>query len=405
MLHHDIQPAHRAPAKATQKVVRSVVRHTPTDLLLTLLLTAVTVGVIAGTSWFVSGGTFGTQAEDQTQIEALRAREILTSEVRGEGKDAMVSYSYKGEALPEKLTEREVIELRTQSSFTESLGKDEHGKGIYSAVLFPRPSFLNQDGVWYYIEYGVAPKRIFDAAHKDRALVHSLIPRALAATDTVYASAGDGQVGQALNATWSGAYSATSGVAIYTDTTLTLQAAVTSGKVSGASIARGFLPFVTSTIPATATVSAASLNVRVAATPTGPGDAYSYVTVVQTSQATHTSLSDTDYDNVGSTEGIDAGDRETISGMTSGVYLSFPLNGTGRGWIAKNGAASNCSATAGVTCLGLREGHDITNNAPATDATPSAVSFNSSEASGTSQDPYLSVTYSAGFAFWQFDLF
>lgn len=58
----------------------------------------------------------------------------------------------------------------------------------------------------------------------------------------------------------------------------------------------------------------------------------------------------------------------------------------------------------GTTCLGVREGHDTTNASIATDKS-NLVTISTSEASGTSVDPYLSITYTAPFAFWQFQDF
>ncbi len=62
------------------------------------------------------------------------------------------------------------------------------------------------------------------------------------------------------------------------------------------------------------------------------------------------------------------------------------------------------NAAKGTTCLGVREGHDTTNSAVTTD-TENTVVIASSENTGTTADPYLSITYSAPFAFWQFQDF
>ncbi|HYD92893.1 MAG TPA: hypothetical protein VEB18_00310 [Candidatus Paceibacterota bacterium] len=59
------------------------------------------------------------------------------------------------------------------------------------------------------------------------------------------------------------------------------------------------------------------------------------------------------------------------------------------------------NSSKGTTCFALREGHDTTDNTIANNSR-GYVHFSTSEVSGTSQDPYLSVTYTAPFAFWQF---
>jgi len=86
------------------------------------------------------------------------------------------------------------------------------------------------------------------------------------------------------------------------------------------------------------------------------------------------------------TEGIDAGNRADITGVSTSAYTSFPLNATGIGWINKTG----------FTLLGTREGHDATNNAPSASATYERATFANSEYTGTDHDPYLDVTVSGG---------
>jgi hypothetical protein len=404
MQHHDIRPISRQALRTGTQAVNRAVKATPKDLIYTVLLAGVTISVVTASSWFVGGNLHRINEHDQEILAQLAQRDVLVSEVRGEGADAVVVYAYKGEPIEGLLTTQEVLALRTQSSFTESIGKDETGKGIYTTVSFSRPSYVREGDGWRYIEYDEAPKRLFDRAKQPGVLGWRLLPTAIAA-DTIYAGSGDGVVATLLQATWNDAYAATTGTETNGSTEVSTNAAVSTGKVGGSSITRAFLPFNTSTIPAGATITAASLAVYATSTPTTPGDAFSYVTVVRTSQATHTTLVAADYDNIGSTEGISSGDRKTISTITSGNYVTFPLNSTGISWIAKSGAASNCSATAGITCIGLRDGHDIQNSAPASDVNPSYAVFSSSESTGTSQDPYLSVTYTAAFAFWQFDIF
>ncbi len=142
-------------------------------------------------------------------------------------------------------------------------------------------------------------------------------------------------------------------------------------------------------------------------------DGTDFLTVTQTSQATHTVLANADYDQCGAisnpTEGVDSGQRKDITSVTTSAYLIFTLNSTGMGWIKKSGQASACTATTGVTCLGVREGHDVTNSAIISGfdvVAENLVSLSSSEHTGTSQDPYLSVTYSTGqpvlWQMWEF---
>ena len=76
--------------------------------------------------------------------------------------------------------------------------------------------------------------------------------------------------------------------------------------------------------------------------------------------------------------------------------------GTNTGFAGAQGIVvmQYANLTKGTTCLGIREGHDTTNSAITNDTT-NEVNFTSIQAPG-SQDPYLSITYTAPFAFWQF---
>ncbi|MEK7090064.1 MAG: hypothetical protein AAB930_00570, partial [Patescibacteria group bacterium] len=84
--------------------------------------------------------------------------------------------------------------------------------------------------------------------------------------------------------------------------------------------------------------------------------------------------------------------RIDIGSISTSAYNVWTLNASGLTWIAKNGAASACSATTAITCIGVLEGHDVINSAVATNASSTAF-LRDSETSGTSQDPYLTVIY------------
>ncbi|MFA4888791.1 MAG: hypothetical protein WC628_04370 [Candidatus Omnitrophota bacterium] len=201
-------------------------------------------------------------------------------------------------------------------------------------------------------------------------------------TDTVssyYSGVGDGQVESLNSSTWSTVHDASAGVASdYTSTPiyLTLDASYWIG--------RAFVPVYTYDLLDDAIITAASLKIYPTYTADNDNDGSDYLTVVQTTQASTSSLVLEDFDQCGAvstpTEGIDSGERKDITNITTSTYLSFTLNATGRGWINK----------AGYTMLGIREGHDTTNDPI---ANSNEVHFSSSEATGTSQDPYLEVTW------------
>ena len=124
--------------------------------------------------------------------------------------------------------------------------------------------------------------------------------------------------------------------------------------------------------------------------------------LVETSQASSTALGTADYDTCGDaidnpTEGTDNEDRENnICGKADGVWVEFVMNTTGKGWIKKSGEASTCGTETGWTCLGLREGHDVTDDPITESGNHNNVfaAIRSSEHTGITYDPKLIVVYS-----------
>jgi len=221
-------------------------------------------------------------------------------------------------------------------------------------------------------------------------LQNAVFPVTADLTMSFYTGAGDGYVGtQPYPAAWSTQHPDTTGRAVdYTSS----DAAVTTGAYwSGAgylSINRAFVPFDTSTLPSTATVTAATLKLYAVDKRDDFNDAYSYLNVFQGSQASNTSLVNADVDNCGDaiTNPTKGSSDIDITGLSTGAYASFPLNSTGLGWINKTGYTKLC----------LREGHDTTNNAVVNNGMfwkVSGLDFSTSEAAGTSQDPELDITY------------
>lgn len=207
-------------------------------------------------------------------------------------------------------------------------------------------------------------------------------------TETFYPTAGDGYAYKS-SASWDTAHDATTGLG----RTATASALVVgTGKTTTSYyLYRAFLPFDTSSIPDDATIISATLNVYPYAKKNEDNDGDDFVTVVQTSQASTTTLSQEDFDQAGSTdnptEGIDTSERKDITSVTAGTYFTFNLNSTGRDWISKTD----------VTKLGLREGHDVIDSS-FTSSSTTASQYNylytrSSEYSSTTYDPYLAVTY------------
>lgn len=119
-------------------------------------------------------------------------------------------------------------------------------------------------------------------------------------------------------------------------------------------------------------------------------DAYAYLSIVQSSPASNTAIAIGDYDAIGDainnpTEGVDSGDRVSVSSISVDSYSDFTFNSTGLDWIA----------TSGVTKLGSRSGHDIEDVQPAGQGY-TGWNYYGAEESGTTSDSKLVVEHSAG---------
>ncbi|MGE5540692.1 MAG: hypothetical protein ACM3TU_00175 [Bacillota bacterium] len=398
---HDIRSTNRHPEKPRRGFWNETVATF-------LIVVGALVIISFATQLTLSHTSKLTQKQAAAAREELAARTVIESHTEGRGSSATVKYAYLGDPLPAKLVPDEVVNRRTAQSYTRDLGVDpeDTSKHRYETVSYARPTFVEHDGAWYYVEYGIAPKALFDSvAGKKTSFLSRLIPKALAdSSASLFSGSGDGYVEDSGAATWAGAHDATTGTLADTAGTESIVGGVfISSKSSTYAVDRTFLPFDTSSIPSTAVILSATLNVYATSTTLAQAGAWDYVTVVQTSQASHTALVTTDFDNVGTTEGIDSGQRKNMKTMTNGSLQAFTLNSTGMSWITTQSHTSSCSATAGITCFGLRSGFDVNNTTATT--TNNNVDFMTSETSGTANDPSLAVTYRAGFAFWEFDIF
>lgn len=334
------------------------------DALVTGALALVVLAVVwsAGGAVRDTGPTSSLERQARAEkISLIKKQTILshTEDTLPSG-SVVVRYTYLGEKLPEKLAEDEVPALRTEKSWTRQKGTGANGQAIYEAIMFPSPQYVRYLEQWYRLEYGEAPKETYDAANKGF-FSFLPIPVAHAVSVNQFDHTGDGHISSYNASTWAGAHDATSGSSslglgtTYTSTNFIIQLIhhTSAGKIdfvpSGYNLTRAFLPFDTSSIPFGATITAASLNTYTATTPTNQdNDGSDYLTVVQTSQASEYELRDEDFDQCGAisspTEGIDAGQRKDITSITSGSYLTFTLNSTGRGWVKTNGQTSNCGS-------------------------------------------------------------
>jgi RHS repeat-associated protein len=241
-----------------------------------------------------------------------------------------------------------------------------------------------------HYQNGTVTSNTYDPAKLYR-LTHK-VTTALAAgtsaptTATFYPQAGDGSIFK-TGTTWADAHDATTGTTVSaTATTLYVDTAKESSTTLR--VSRGFIPFNTASLPDNATITDAKLKVYVSSKTDNDNDGDDFVTVVQSTQPSTTTLTTADYDLAGAVhspvEGIATTERKDITNVTTGAYLTFTLNATGQSWISKT---SN-------TKLALREGHDVKDTAFAgTTGQYNRLAIRASEYSGTSSDPKLEVTY------------
>ncbi len=352
---------------------------------------------------------------DSAASRDILAYTVLPSEPDGE---ELVRYDYVGARLPETLAPDENVALRTESSYTRRIAVEREGtpeeRVTNQLIAYPEPQFSKSEDGWHYRETATTTKMAFDSARRQNPLAALFWQKAYADSISPFADAGDGFTSAAAAGggltndcatQWTTLHNETVGQgASAVATTFTVQSTTANSSflsISACNIDRAHLPFDTSSIPSSgSTVTAATLNVYATTKDNTLNDGLDYLTVVQTSQGTHTTLTTTDYDQCGAitspTEGIATGERKDVTSVTASAYLVFNLNATGLSWIKSAGSASACSATTGITCLGIREGHDTTNTVMSTGtdvSLSSLVTFSSSEQTGTSQDPYLAVTY------------
>ncbi len=149
-------------------------------------------------------------------------------------------------------------------------------------------------------------------------------------------------------------------------------------------IGRSFYPFDTSSLPDGDTIDSATFSIY-GRVNTFNGGGTLEIGVVQTSQASTSTLTSTDFDQCGAinspTEGAT---RLSYTSTDSESYRDFTLNSTGLTWIDKTG----------TTKLGVRTGHDMDDILPGTGEEHRFLSYYS-EQTGTSQDPVLEVIHSA----------
>lgn len=158
-------------------------------------------------------------------------------------------------------------------------------------------------------------------------------------------------------------------------------------------IARGFFLFDTSALGSGATISAAVMSLVLSAKVNNENDGLDYIVTTLTAPASNTAIVAGDYDSIAGLTGAMTAQSNTVDIGTltadSTTYNDLTMNATGR---------SNVSKT-GVTKFGIAEGHDAEDTALSDAGTiENSTRTLMAEASGTSTDPKLVITYTPGSA-------
>ncbi len=297
-----------------------------------------------------------------------------------------VYYSYLGEPMPEKLDPLEVKSMRNASSYTVRLStpEEESKTGKYRMEYrgLPQPTYYDKDGTWFYMLYATtSPAAFKDAQYSN--------PMAYLFGRVAYGASLASGYGFTFRQSAVSLATARTNPADNTANSFEAEASCTTGPIW--TIQRLFLPYDTSSIPVSADVSGTSVFLEFTGASTN-NMTDSLASLVGTTQATHTTLGVNDHASVGATDYAPDDDIMSPTG--------FVLNATGIAAIKKNGQASACSATAGITCLGVRLTGDLSGG-----ASLSAINCPSNpinRISGLGSLPTLYSPYLASFQPWKF---
>lgn len=201
--------------------------------------------------------------------------------------------------------------------------------------------------------------------------------------DTIYSSAGDGEIrGPSAPGSWSAARSASTGSSADGTSSQAFGAYVSydAWDWSTYAIARGYLPFDLSSIPSGSVITAIDLVVKPYAVWSGAGG---YLCVCSSSQASLSSLATSDYGNTGGS--TEYASRTLFSAFTANTAKTISLNASA--------ISAATVGSGGKLLICLRASQDLDNSQPSS-GTYSGIGLDYSERTGTADDPYLLVTYS-----------
>lgn len=309
-------------------------------------------------------------ADPKTDIEVRFKLEMPAEKLLIDGKEDIISHqkdlTSKIIAIGDSDIADELTYLRKATAW------DSKGNVIYIPIQF------EMSGQDVFLVKTIPAAFLRDAVYPVRSDI----------TTSYYAGSGDGLVAQ-FDASWDwdAVHDDVSGTAFGSE-----QGGNSGCTAVNAStmfvIYRAFLPIDTSGLPNDAEIQSAILKIYALSSYYLDNDVQAYLGIVQTSQASPTALADVDYDQCGAVHSPTLGANTIrLENLTINDYNDFILDATGRSWIKKKAGDP-------YTMLGIREGHDIEDLAILQGEYDNYSGISFSERTGTSQDPYLSITYS-----------
>ena len=321
---------------------------------------------------------------ESKEIDWIETKEDGTLE--NKGKIIVYDYISDVEVATSTIT---IKDGKNDKVITENVGRRignakffENGEETIGQFYGGTP-FIKQGEKWFHSETATTSIKAFEEQTKPDLIsrLKAYFARSsLAVTTSYYSGAGDGVVNYSgspgdANAT----HDATNGSgADYTGTEPWIEYG--GGPPYPYMLGRAFLPIDTSGLPTGALVSAATLRLYLV-----DWGQTLIIGLVQTTQASNTTLITEDFDQCGAVDNPTEGaTRLTHTGGGGSGIKTFTLNATGRGWISDSG----------YTKLGVRGSQDLDDSFSSNAACPIAMS----EYAGTASDPYLSVTYTEAVA-------
>jgi hypothetical protein len=285
-------------------------------------------------------------------------------------------YAYKTVNVPKQ--KDEILEKRTGSSRTFT----KNGKNVtefYSGEQF----YKETTGEWKQLEYGTTTPKAFILQTR------GFFREVYADSGTFYSSSYDGAVWHG-DAVWANVRSAaTSLYSEFGNATISLYYTAT-----GYYLQRVFITFnVGATIPAGSTIDSAVLSLASTGSDRISDPDSDSVGIIESTQAAEI-LAKADYDQcypLNSPTELATRIAASAWSTTDGTYMDFTLNASGKAIIA---TAAGQAAFAGFAKFCTRSGRDIDNSAPTVGT--NTVGAYMSEYTGTTRDPKLVVTWSAG---------